>query len=108
MALPALLRTLRVIPPKNGDNGHSASAKKSPSFPDKVGPTEELVDVLALIGEALVLNNGLFVRMIEVAPVDLERVDASVRKHYWAMFARALGRLSAPIGIQIVVSTRPQ
>jgi len=107
--LPTLLSKL--IPPKNGDNGHTAPARKSsPPFPDakQVGPTEELVDVLALIGEALVLNNGLFVRMIEVAPVDLERVDASVRKHYWAMFARALGRLSAPIGIQIFVSTRPQ
>lgn len=107
--LPALLSKL--IPPKNGQDEPKPATKKSPlPFPDakQVAPTEELVDVLALVGDALVLKNGMFLRMLEIAPVDLERVDPSIRKHYWAMFARALGRLSAPIGIQIFVSTQPQ
>lgn len=94
----------------NGRNKNSSSAQPQPPFPGQgqVGATESLVDVHALVGNALVLNNGTFIRMLEVAPVDLERVDASVKQRYWAMFANALRRLRAPLGIQIVVSTRPQ
>jgi hypothetical protein len=88
------------------NNGRRAE----PPFPGQgqVGATESLVDVHALVGNGLVLNNGTFIRMLEVAPVDLERVDASIKKRYWAMFANALRRLRAPLGIQIVISTRPQ
>src|SRR5579859_2052475 len=76
--------------------------------PGKVGPTEPLVDVMALVGDAVVLDNGTFVRGIEVAPIDLERGDVAVRRKFWSLFAGALRRLRAPLGIQIVVVTRLQ
>lgn len=98
----------RVGPQKNGRKPRAHQPPPPFPGPDQVGATESLVDVLALAGDALVLNNGTFIRMLEVAPVDLERGDAGARQHYWAMFAEALKRLKAPLGIQIVVSTRPQ
>jgi hypothetical protein len=76
--------------------------------PGQVGPTEPLIDVMALVGDAVVLDNGTFVRGLEVAPIDLERGDAAARQKYWFLFAAALRRLRAPLGIQIVVVTRPQ
>ncbi len=109
------LSQLLNLPAAPGSNGHGphANGKKKwvePKFatPDQVGATETLVDVFALIGDALVLNNGTFVRMLEVAPIDLERVDSSLKERYWAMFSNALRRFRAPLGVQIVVSTRPQ
>jgi hypothetical protein len=91
-----------------------ASAKPAPAgeqpfaSPDKVEDTAQLVGVLALIGPAVVLENGTFVRMLEVAPVDLERGDRSVKESYWAAFAQALRRLRAPAAWQIVITSRPQ
>jgi len=76
--------------------------------PAEVEDTIPLVEVLALVGPALVLENGTFIRMLEVAPVDLERGDRSVKEHYWQAFAQALRRLHAPAAWQIVVSSRPQ
>lgn len=75
---------------------------------EPVGATETLVDVMALVGDALVLDNGSFVRAIEVLPVDLERGDPAARQQYWSLFAAALRRLRAPMSIQIVVVTQPQ
>ena len=76
--------------------------------PDQIAPSEQLIDVMALIGNALVLQNGTFVRMIEVMPVDLERGDASLKAKFWSGFADVMRRIRPPLGIQIVVTTRPQ
>ena len=76
--------------------------------PADVEDTAPLVAVLALVGPALVLETGAFVRMLEVAPVDLERGDRSVKESYWAAFAQALRRLRAPAAWQIVITSRPQ
>jgi hypothetical protein len=76
--------------------------------PAEVEDTVPLVEVLAMVGPALVLENGTFVRMLEVAPVDLERGDRSVQEGYWMAFAQALRRLRAPAAWQIVASSRPQ
>jgi hypothetical protein len=84
------------------------TALPPPPRPDKIGPTEQLVDVLALVGNALVLNNGTFVRMIEAAPVDLEGADPSLKQKFWLRFTDALRSIRAPLGLQIVVTTRPQ
>ena len=76
--------------------------------PDQIAPSEQVIDVMALIGNALVLQNGTFVRMIEVMPVDLERGDASLKARFWSSFADVMRRIRPPLGIQIVVTTSPQ
>ncbi len=76
--------------------------------PAEVEDTMPLVEVLALLGPALVLENGTFIRMLEVAPVDLERGDHSVKEYYWMAFAQALRRLRASAAWQIVISSRSQ
>jgi hypothetical protein len=84
---------------------------KAPTTPFPVQSaigTETLVDLLGLVGNALVLDNGTFLRVLEVAPVDLERGDARAKQKFWERFSNALGRLRTPVNIQIVVSTRPQ
>jgi len=89
----------------------AARTAKAPATPfpvrEAIG-TETLVDVLALVGNAVVLDNGAFLRVLEVAPVDLERGDERAKKKFWGRFASAIGRLRTPVNIQIVVSTRPQ
>lgn len=87
-----------------------AKAPKAPPrpFPLNVGQTESLVDVAALAGTALILNNGTFIKMLEVAPVDLEQGDTALKHEYWNRFADALRRLRAPLALQIVVNARPQ
>ncbi len=88
----------------------SVAQSLTPPFPGpgEVGPTEPLVDVFALIGDALVLDNGTFVRLLEVEPLDLERGDGAARARVWQQFSAALRRLRAPLGIQIVVTSRLQ
>lgn len=83
-------------------------ARPFPKGPNHLGATEDVVDVAGLLGEALVLRNGTFVRMVEVWPVDLEGADASVRRQYHIRFANMLRRLPAPMTLQIVVSSMPQ
>lgn len=92
------------------DGSISNTAPAVPPIPanDKIGPTESLVDVAALVGSALLLKNGTFVRMIEVAPVDLESVDPTVKEKYWFRFADAMKAIRSPLSIQIVISTQPQ
>jgi hypothetical protein len=102
MAIPFLSRK------KTGAPESASSRKSDPPFPARVGATESLVDILALIGNALVLQNGSFVRMLEVAPVDLEHSEQNLRQHYWSLFADALRRLRPPIQAQIVIAARPQ
>ncbi|MEP7357776.1 MAG: hypothetical protein ABI847_11085, partial [Anaerolineales bacterium] len=63
---------------------------------------------MAFVGEAVVLDNGSFVRGVEVAPVDLERGDPAARQQFWGLFAAALRRLRAPLGVQLVIVTQPQ
>lgn len=94
-----------------GRDGSVADAVPSaPPIPanDKIGPTESLVDVVGLVGSALLLKNGTFVRMIEVAPVDLESVDPALKQKYWQRFAEAMKAIRSPLSIQIVISTQPQ
>ncbi len=73
-----------------------------------VSDSIELVDVMALMGPALVLDNGTFVRMLEVQPVDLQRGDRDAKLHHWQTFGQALRRLRAPATWQILISSRPQ
>ncbi len=73
-----------------------------------VSDSIELVDVMALMGPALVLDNGTFVRMLEVKPVDLQRGDRDAKLHHWHLFGQALRRLRAPATWQILISSRPQ
>ena len=97
--------------PANGQPTAKADKKtKANQSPraDKIGPTEDLVDLLGLIGPALVLNNGTFVRMLEVAPVDLALVDPTVRDKFWGRFSDAMRQIKSPIAIQIVITTQPQ
>ena len=93
-----------------GRQAQSAPAITPQAFagPGQVGPTEALVDVMAFVGEAVVLDNGSFVRGLEVAPIDLERGDPAARQQFWGLFASALRRLRAPLGIQLVIVTQPQ
>lgn len=77
-------------------------------FPKSVGPAEAMVDVIGLAGPAMVLNNGDFVRLLEVAPVDLEQGNQALKERYWAMFGGALRRLRAPMNLQFVVLSQPQ
>ncbi|MCC7362058.1 MAG: hypothetical protein IT317_21415 [Anaerolineales bacterium] len=93
-------------------NGHTKEAAKPtpPAFPgpSEVGPTEALVDLMAFVDETVVLDNGSFVRGIEVAPIDLERGDPAARQQFWGLFAAALRRLRAPLALQLVIVTQPQ
>jgi len=84
------------------------SAAEPPLRTDRLADSERLVDVFALVGEAVVLNDGAFVRGLEVLPVDLEGGQASQRAAYWARFADALRRCHAPFSLQIIVTTQPQ
>lgn len=93
-------------PSPNGPRSANGHGHTPP--PADVEATERLVDVIGFVGPALVLRNGTFIRMLEVAPIDLERGDATLRQKYWGLFADALRRLRAPIGVQLVVSCRPQ
>ncbi|MCC6192523.1 MAG: ATP-binding protein [Anaerolineales bacterium] len=106
MSLRSRFATLRQ---PNG-KAQKAASVASPAFPgpSEVGPTEPLVDVTAFVGEAIVLDNGSFVRGIEVAPIDLERGDPAARQQFWGLFATALRRLRAPMAIQLVIVTQPQ
>ncbi|MCC6190632.1 MAG: ATP-binding protein [Anaerolineales bacterium] len=63
---------------------------------------------MAFAAEAVVLDNGTFVRGVEVEPVDLERGDPAARQQFWGLFAAALRRLRAPLAIQLVIVTQPQ
>ena len=94
----------------NGRTPKAASTATPQAFPGPghVGPTESLVDVMAFVAEAVVLDNGTFVRGVEVAPVDLERGDPAARQQFWGLFAAALRRLRAPLAIQLVIVTQPQ
>lgn len=100
--LPNWLSRLGARPP--------GAAPEAAAFPGQgqVSATEALLDVVALAGEALVLDNGAFVRLLEVAPVDLERGDPALKHRFWGAFAGMLRRLRAPLSLQIVVSARPQ
>jgi hypothetical protein len=86
----------------------AAPSKTPPPFPHQAGQTETLVDVAALVGPALVLNNGTFVRTLEVAPLDLEQGNSTLKHNYWGMFANVLRHLRAPFSFQIVVTSQPQ
>lgn len=87
-------------------HNNAKRARRASAFPpaETIGRTEELVDIAALIGEAVALNNGTFVRLLEVWPVDLEGAEASQRRQYWIRFANALRRLPAPMTVQVVVT----
>ncbi len=77
-------------------------------FPKTVSPAETVVDVIGLVGDAMVLDNGAFVRMLEVGPVDLEQGNQALKERYWAMFGDALRRLRAPMQLQLVVLSQAQ
>lgn len=74
----------------------------------KVGDSLQLVDVFALVEPAVVLNDGHFVRALEIGAVDLETGQPGLMEAFWARFADALRRFRAPFTMQIVVSSRAQ
>ncbi len=90
----------------NGNGRAAESAVENTPVYD-IKPTAPLVQVKALIGNALMLKDGTFVRMLEIAPVDLEGNDEA-RRTYWVRFSSALKALHWPLSIQIVVLSRPQ
>ena len=98
--------TRRASPP--GEGAQKPKARPFPNRAKDLGATEDTLDVAGLLGEALVLRNGTYVRMIEVWPVDLEGADSTVRRQYHIRFANMLRRLPAPMTLQIVVSSMPQ
>ncbi len=108
--LPLSARLLRRRPKNDPNVPDPASSGQPQPFPgpSQVGPTESLVDVMALVGNTVILDNGSFVRGLEVRPVDLERGDQAARQQFWALFAAALRRLRAPLGVQLVIVTQPQ
>ncbi len=83
-------------------------ARPEKPFPKKTEDTLKLVEALTLAGPALVMDNGTFVRGLEVWPVDLEAGNRGRKQAYHFAFGQALRRLRAPSAWQIVITSRPQ
>ncbi len=84
------------------------AVKQEKPFPKKTEDSLKLVEVLTLAGSALVMDNGTFVRALEVWPVDLEAGNRGRKQAYHFAFGQALRRLRAPSAWQIVITSRPQ
>ncbi len=82
--------------------------KQEKPFPKRTEDSLKLVEVLTLAGSALVMDNGTFVRGLEVWPVDLEAGNRGRKQAYHFAFGQALRRLRAPSAWQIVITSRPQ
>jgi hypothetical protein len=89
-------------------NAPVANGAEPPLRLDRLADSERLVGVRALLDDIVALDDGAFVRALEVLPVDLEGSGAEQREQVWRRFADALRYFSAPFAVQIVVTTQVQ